>query len=143
MNANGVTPITEDQWDEITYPYHKLKLGGFPTTEESILSGMATFTVCDVNFVVDPDVEVVGESPIWLVGDLPASMKSVTGMSGGPIIGFDKVGEDTYAMYLVAVQSLQGPGEVPRKVYATPIKSFGPKMVELVKKMLEKPEDGA
>lgn len=53
---------------------------------------------------------------------LPAGVKSVSGMSGGPIFGFRKLGENLWDYRVVAMQSWGDPNN--GTVYATPLRSF-------------------
>ena len=137
MEANGITPIPEERWVEsFEEEFDVYKMIGIPmnaTLQQQGLAQPVLYTVTksdDSGIRIGPDGQ-----PVWFVGNLPAGVRSVRGVSGGPIFGFRKVAENQWDYRVVAMQSWEDQSQ--GLIYGTPLLSFAPVVSKIVRELRE------
>jgi hypothetical protein len=134
LTANGVAPIPQERWQaDPKKDFDVYKMFGFGQDLELAKKGYVVPTLYSITKASDSEVAMREGEPVWFVGTLPEGIKSAKGLSGGPIFGFTKEGENLWNYHVVGMQSWGDPNE--RMVYATPIQSFGPSVVYVIERL--------
>jgi hypothetical protein len=134
LEANHVTPIGEERWlHDAQEQFDVYKMIGFPENFALAKRGLVQTTCYTVTKATDPDVATPDGQPVWFVGRLPDGVNSVRGVSGGPIFGFRRVGDNLWDYRVVAMQSWQN--RTQRMVYGTPLQSFAPRIADVIERL--------
>ncbi len=119
MLANGVIAISRDHWQkQDNLDWVEYKILGFPEHEniaEVDASGFIDAQIRPVMISIDRITKEEIEKPpegLWFIGKIPSdvTIKSVKGMSGGPIYGFRKLDNGQWTYHIVAPPELVASG---------------------------------
>jgi len=139
LETNGVVPISEANWqnqpDNMLVDYC---LFGFPEelvgetkTEPGPTGEMLTASINPLLLHVErtdtSHREITPTVLPWFIGKVntaPFGLKSIVGMSGGPIFGFKVYPNGELRYWVVALQSRWDP--ISKTVYGCPLSVFGP-----------------
>src|SRR6185312_5340239 len=130
FQKNNVVPLERSSWEHqhrLTFEFYRML--GVPKTEVVPSShqedGVAfRLAMLAIDRLTPDEISILGDVPDGMfVGRIPedATIKTVEGMSGGPIYGFRRVGKDLI-YHPVAVQSFWRPDS--RLVFACPLPAF-------------------
>jgi len=106
MRANKILPIARENWvhqPSLTFSVYKML--GFPSHLIAELGGLLP-TMIHVERI-DPKEVDEGPAETWFAGRISpeAKIKSIKGMSGGPIFGFRQAEDGRWYYHVVALQS--------------------------------------
>jgi hypothetical protein len=139
MLDNGVKLLGEEMWEESTAAFDTYKLVGFPINRHLAAEGEAALQIMTVEKIEGESGTTPDGKPAWFVGKPPDEVKTVKGISGGPIFGLRQLPEGGLLFQVVAMQSWQSGGA--QRIYGSPLASFGPlinaKIEELQRKASE------
>ncbi len=135
FEKNGVKFVTRENWlhqPHLTFDGYMMY--GFP--EHEVIEGQG-----DVDALVRPVLiaveeidarKIAGVAKTWFVGRLPpeANIKSIKGMSGGPIFGFRRTKAGQWVYHVVALQSWWKPDS--RIIFGCPLFDFAERLHQLI-----------
>jgi hypothetical protein len=155
LEINGVVPISEANWqqqpDDMLADYC---LFGFPEelvgetkTEPGPTGQMLTANIHPVLLHVErtdtSHREITPSVLPWFIGRVNTAhfgLKSIVGMSGGPIFGFKVYPNGEWRYWVVAIQSRWD--RATKTVYGCPLSEFGPWITQQFLRVIEEIEAG-
>ncbi len=144
LEANGIVPISEIAWKNLPNDLEGFSAYGFPANcVHKVLDKNGKYSAIRLRpafmyyqKVIDPPEELIRQFERCYFEpphNEDGTFVDVSGMSGGPIFGYRRVGNDT-KVWLVAIQSAQANPPLPRFAIGCPAEIFGRAFEDAIEK---------